>query len=81
MTAEPDFQTHLFTYRHDGAEWAISIAATSEADAWARIGKLQYGTYLGVGQQVPIAMAPYVVLSVWIRNAAMRVRRWLWRAA
>lgn len=69
MNAE--YQTHLFTYRHDGAEWVLAIKATDADDARARIGKLAYATYDGVAvAQMPAVMAPIGILSVWVQNAA-----------
>lgn len=68
---EEKYATHLFTYRHDGAEWILAIKATDANDARARIGKLAYATYDGVAiAQMPAAYAPIGILSVWARNAA-----------
>lgn len=65
------YQTHLFTYRHDGAEWVLAIKATDANDARARIGKLAYATYDGIAvAQMPAALAPIGILSVWARNTA-----------
>jgi hypothetical protein len=69
--SEKPFETHLFTYRHDGAEWVLAIKATDADDARARIGKLAYATYNGVGiSQTPAVLAPIGMLSVWARNTA-----------
>ena len=38
-------QTHVFSYRHDGRHWEVTLKATDAADARARIGKLAYATY------------------------------------
>jgi hypothetical protein len=71
---ERPFETHLFTYRHDGAEWVLAIKATDADDARARIGKLAYATYDGVAvSQTSIAHAPIEILSVWVRNATIRL--------
>lgn len=68
---DSEYQTHLFTYRHEGAEWILAIHATDADDARARIGKLAYATYNGVAVgQMPAALAPIGILSVWARNAA-----------
>jgi hypothetical protein len=76
-SAGKPFETHLFTYRHDGAEWVLAIKATDADDARARIGKLAYATYDGVAiAQMPVALAPIGVLSVWTRNLLVRTRRW-----
>lgn len=66
-----EYKTHMFTYRHDGAEWVVTLEATDADDARARIGKLAYATYDGVViSQTPAALAPIGIASVWLRNAA-----------
>lgn len=68
---ERRYATHMFSYRHDGAEWTLTIKATDADDARARIGKLAYATYDGVVvSEMPGALAPVGILSVWARNAA-----------
>lgn len=63
------FQTHVFSYRHDGRHWELTIKATDADDARARIGKLAYATYDGVQvARMPVALAPIGILSVWVRN-------------
>jgi hypothetical protein len=70
------FETHLFTYRHDGAEWVLAINATDAQDARARIGKLAYATYNGVAVgRLPAALSPLGVLQVWVRNIYSRYIR------
>lgn len=65
--------THLFRYRHAGAEWQVRLDATDPDDARARIGKLAYATYDGVlVSDTPIILAPLQILSVWVRNAMVR---------
>ncbi len=69
-----DYRTHLFTYRHDGAEWVLAIEATDADDARARIGKLAYATYNGVAiSRTPAALAPVGIASVWFRNLARAI--------
>ncbi len=66
---DADYRTHLFTYRHDGAEWILAIKATDADDARARVGKLAYATYNGIAvAKMPAAYAPIGILSVWARN-------------
>lgn len=68
---DAEYRTHLFTYRHDGAEWILAIKATDADDARARVGKLAYATYNGVAvAQLPASLAPIGKLSVWARNTA-----------
>lgn len=71
---ERKHQTHMFTYRHDGAEWVMTLEATSVDDARARIGKLAYASYDGVVySRTPAILAPIGILSVWARNAAAKL--------
>lgn len=71
---ETRYQTHMFTYRHDGAEWTLTLQATNAEDARARIGNLAYATYDGVViAQTPIALSPFGIASVWLRNALKRI--------
>lgn len=66
-----NYETHMFTYRHDGADWVLTIKATDADDARARIGKLAYATYDGVVvEQLPGILTPIGILSIWARNAA-----------
>jgi len=68
-----DMQTHVFSYRHDGRHWELTIKATDADDARARIGKLAYATYDGVQlARVPVILAPIGLLSVWVRNTVSR---------
>ena len=72
--SEDPFRTHLFTYRHDGAEWVLSIKATDATDARARIGKLAYATYNGVAvARMPAVLSPIGKASVGLRNVAMSI--------
>ena len=67
-------QTHVFSYRHDGRHWELTIKATDADDARARIGKLAYATYDGVQiARMPVALAPIGILSVWVRNTLTRL--------
>jgi hypothetical protein len=68
-----DMQTHVFSYRHDGRHWQVTLKATDADDARARIGKLAYATYDGIQvARVPVALAPFGLLALWARNAAIR---------
>jgi hypothetical protein len=65
-------ETHVFSYRHDGRHWQLTIKATDADDARARIGKLAYATYDGVQiARMPAALAPIGLLTLWIRNTAV----------
>lgn len=65
-------QTHLFTYRHDGAEWLLEIKANSETDAKARLARLAYASYDGVlVAKIPAALGPLAPLMTWLRNVGV----------
>ena len=71
MKVDDGFETHLFSYRHDGAEWVIPIQARDADDARRRVGNLAYATYDGVLiAKVPAAIGPLAKLAVRIKNAA-----------
>lgn len=62
-------KTYLFSYRHDGAEWAVEIQAASEADAKARVAKLAYASYDGeLVAKVPASLGFIPRLLVSVRN-------------
>lgn len=44
---DDDYRTYSFTYRHDGASWALRIKASSPEDAMRRIVSIRYATYDG----------------------------------
>lgn len=63
------FETHLFSYSHDGKQWEIEILAKDADDARVRIGKLAYAHYDGIHiATVPASMGPLVRLVVWLKN-------------
>ncbi len=65
------FETHVFSYSHDGKLWEVEIPAKDADDAKARIGRLAYAHYDGVlVAKVPATMGPLAKLAVWLRNAA-----------
>lgn len=71
---ERRYSTHMFTYRHDGAEWIVTLDATDADDARARLGKLAYASYDGiVYSTMPAILAPFGLMSVWARNAAAKL--------
>jgi hypothetical protein len=47
MNSLEKFQTYLFSYRHNGANWAFDIQATSPEDAKARLAKIARASYDG----------------------------------
>jgi len=70
--ATSSMQTHLFSYRHDGAEWVLEIKAYDEQDARARLSRLAFASYDGVlVAKMPVALGPVALLATWLRNAAV----------
>jgi hypothetical protein len=64
-------QTHLFSYKHDGAEWLLEIKANDEMDAKARLSRLAFASYDGVlVAKVPAVLGPPAIMATWIRNVA-----------
>lgn len=62
-------QTFLFEYRHEGADWGLTIQARDAADAQERIKALAWARYQGqVFAKVPAAGGLFVRAAVWIRN-------------
>lgn len=76
LERDPRFQTHLFSYQHEGDEWIIGIKATSERDARQRAEAIaRSGVYDGVlMEKVPAWLAPWIPIEVWIRNLFTRRR-------
>lgn len=65
-------QTHLFSYRHDGATWHLEITAYDEKDAKERLSRLPFASYDGVlVTKIPASLGPLAILTTWIRNAAV----------
>jgi hypothetical protein len=63
------FQTHLFTYRHDGAEWTLEIKAQDIRDAKERVKALTFARYDGeLIAKIPAGAGPLARAAVWVRN-------------
>lgn len=67
---DDDFQTYLFTYRHNGADWVLPIKASSPQDAKSRLAKIAMARYDGVA----VARA-----SIPIFTGLPRLLNWLLR--
>lgn len=61
---------YLFEYRHEGAEWAIQIPATSAEDAHARLKKIPWAEYRGE------VHGTYRVPATFIGGLAARITTW-----
>ena len=62
-------ETYLFSYRHDGAEWSLEIKARDEADARARLDRIQHARFDGkLVATVPAATGAIARVYVFIRN-------------
>lgn len=68
---DDSYQTYLFTYRHDGADWVLPIKASSPEDAKGRLAKIAFARYDGVA----VARIPIPQFS-----GIPRLLRWLFRA-
>ena len=74
--SDAPMETHLFSYRHDGAEWVLEIKAASAEDAKARLARLPWATYDGVlVSKIPASIGFWVPLECWLRNLLGRVFR------
>jgi len=63
------YQTYLFTYRHDGAEWTLEIKARDIHDAKERLKALPFARYDGeLIAKVPVSLGPLMKVAVWLRN-------------
>jgi hypothetical protein len=63
------YKTHLFTYRHDGAEWTLEIKARDIYDAKDRLKALPFARYDGeLITKVPTSLGPLMQMAVWLRN-------------
>jgi hypothetical protein len=70
MTISCDYQTHLFTYRHNGAEWTLEIKARDSHDARERLKALCLARYDGeLLAKVPVSLGPLIKTVAWLRNA------------
>jgi hypothetical protein len=64
------FNTHLFSYRHAGAEWTLEIRARDAQDAKERLKALPFARYDGrLVAKFPTQAAPLMKAAVWLRNA------------
>ena len=66
--------TFLFSYRHDGAEWAFEVQAESMEDAKARVSKMAYTTYDGelvCKIPAPLGLLPRTMAAM--RNSLSRI--------
>lgn len=66
-------ELHAFEYQHEGATWIMEVRATSQADAWQRICRLQEGTYLGVvHMKLPARASVFGRVACFLANALGR---------
>ena len=63
------YKTHLFTYRHDGAEWTLEIKARDVHDAKERLKALSFARYDGeLITKVPVSLGPLMQMAVRLRS-------------
>lgn len=70
------YDTHLFSYRFEGAEWGLEIVAKDEADAKERMKALAWAKYDGVLVATIPSVAPRSVMGP-LLNVVARVRNWI----
>ena len=69
-----DLRTYLFSYRYDGAEWALELKAHDADDAKARLAALTSARLDGVlVAEVPYVLGPLAAAAVAIRNGCARL--------
>ncbi len=66
---DQDYKQYLFEYFHDGANWCITVHATSPEDAQARMNKMPLARYLGIVEATIPAALP---------GSGLLVRVWCW---
>jgi hypothetical protein len=64
------YRKYLVEYNHEGAQWSITLYATSFEDAAERLRKIYYGRVLGtVEAEIPAAMGRWIPSIVcWVKN-------------
>jgi hypothetical protein len=74
--SDKHFETHMFTYRHDGAEWAFMVKATDSDDARRRVGAMAHASYDGVVHSTSSAYAAQLgIVGCWLANFWQAMRR------
>ena len=69
---EREYSTYLFEYFHNDSWWAITICASSEEDARARMKKLPLAKFLGTVQgKIPAQFGWLARLVCWWKNLAL----------
>lgn len=59
----------LVSYRHEGSEWNIELAATDLEDARRRLSQLALGRLDGeIIADIPTALGPLAALAAFTRN-------------
>jgi hypothetical protein len=69
MAKTSDYQTHLFSYQHGGAEWTFEIKARDAQEARERVKTLSLARYDGeLIAKIPNSLGPLTRLAVLLRN-------------
>lgn len=72
--------TYLFSYTHDGAEWAFEVQAEDMEDAKLRVSKMAYAKYDGkLAMKIPVQLGVLPRLLVMLMNSATAIKRGLAR--
>lgn len=63
------YQTYLFRYKFQGAEWGFEIVARSEEEAKRRLQSMQYANYDGeLYARIPYELGWLAKAAVFLRN-------------
>ena len=67
------YTTHLFSYRHNGADWTLEIKARDPRDAKERLKAMPFARYDGeLIAKLPVSLGPLMRTAVWLRNVCRR---------
>lgn len=66
---EGEFREYLFSYHFQGAEWQVSVPATSETEARERLSRAAAGNWDGILEaKLPLAFGPFVEIGCAVAN-------------
>lgn len=63
------FNTYLFNYHHDGANWSFEVQAKDEEDAKSRVAKMAWAQLDGkLYGKIPVRSSWPARATVWLLN-------------
>ena len=67
---------YLFSFKHEGSEWAFEVHAEDEEDARLRVSKMSNATYDGeLAMKIPAQFGLFSRLIVILMNSASAIKR------